>query len=395
VGLQRGQALRRRLDICGLPTVLDGCDDTDNSATDFVVAVPAPRNNAGVTGTAPPSICGNNLLQSLEQCDDGNLDNGDGCSAQCLREPSAFAPNGLVIQDPVTQGNNNGVLEPGEGVTVKPSWRNASTVTLPLGGTLTMLTGPPGAIYTVLDDGANYGNVPPGAIVTCSAVDCFSVGVSNPTPRPVTHWDAVAPEVNNFYGLKNWVLHIGKSFTDVPNTNPFYRFIETLLHRGVTGGCTATAYCPASTTTRDAMSVFVLVAKEGAGYNPAACGTPVFNDVPASNPFCKFIEELFRRGVVSGCGNGNYCPAGPVTRDQMAVFVLRTLDPNLNPPACTTPVFNDVPASNPFCRWIEELFRRGIVGGCGGGSYCPASPVTRDQMGVFLSGTFGLTLYGP
>jgi hypothetical protein len=89
-----------------------------------------------------------------------------------------------------------------------------------------------------------------------------------------------------------------------------------------------------------------------------------------------------------------YCPASPVTREQMAVFVLRTLDPTLNPPACGTPVFNDVPASNPFCRWIEELVRRGVVTGCGGGNYCPTNPVTREQMGVFISVTFGLTLYG-
>ena len=79
----------------------------------------------------------------------------------------------------------------------------------------------------------------------------------------------------------------------------------------------------------------------------------------------------------------------------MAVFVLRTLDPTLVPPACTTPIFNDVPASNGFCPWIEELYRRGVVVGCGGGNYCPTSPVTREQMGVFISKTFGLTLYGP
>jgi hypothetical protein len=97
---------------------------------------------------------------------------------------------------------------------------------------------------------------------------------------------------------------------------------------------------------------------------------------------------------VSGCGGGNYCPNDAVTRDTMAVFALRTLDPTLNPPACTTPMFADVPASNPFCRWIEELARRGIVTGCGGGNYCPTASVTREQMGVFLSGTFGLLLYG-
>ena len=78
----------------------------------------------------------------------------------------------------------------------------------------------------------------------------------------------------------------------------------------------------------------------------------------------------------------------------MAVFVLRTLDPTLNPPACTTPVFADVPASSPFCRWIEELVRRGVVTGCGGDNYCPTADVTREQMSVFLTVTFAIALYG-
>jgi hypothetical protein len=58
-------------------------------------------------------------------------------------------------------------------------------------------------------------------------------------------------------------------------------------------------------------------------------------------------------------------------------------------------VYADVPASSPFCPWIEELTRRGVVSGCGGGNYCPGASVTREQMGVFLTVTFGLALYGP
>jgi hypothetical protein len=57
-------------------------------------------------------------------------------------------------------------------------------------------------------------------------------------------------------------------------------------------------------------------------------------------------------------------------------------------------MFADVLPTSPFCRWIEELARRQIVTGCGGGNYCPAAAVTREQMSVFLTLTFGLQLYG-
>ena len=56
----------------------------------------------------------------------------------------------------------------------------------------------------------------------------------------------------------------------------------------------------------------------------------------------------------------------------------RSIPRSTRPPA-RRPMFADVPASSPFCRWIEELARRGVVGGCGGGNYCPAAPVTREQ----------------
>jgi hypothetical protein len=47
-------------------------------------------------------------------------------------------------------------------------------------------------------------------------------------------------------------------------------------------------------------------------------------------------------------------------------------------------MFTDVPASNPFCSWIEELARRGITAGCTPTTYCPSASVTRAQMAPFL-----------
>jgi S-layer family protein len=288
----------------------------------------------------------------------------------------------------------NAVLEVGDSFAAATVWRNVSGAAQTFQGHASDVTVPAGLSLTLFPD-ANYGTLADGAVGQCVG-PCFAGTLSG--QRPAGHVDVpfletIAPDAQG--QVQRWSMHVGESFSDVPRASGFYRFVETLLHRGVTGGCGGGAYCPGASTTREQMAVFLLAAKEGDGYAPAVCTAPLFGDVPASSPFCRWIEELVRRGVTSGCGGGNYCPTAPVSREQMAVFVLRTLDPNLNPPACTTPVFNDVPASSPFCRWIEELARRGIVNGCGGGNYCPTAPVTREQMAVFLTGTFGLTLYGP
>ena len=73
---------------------------------------------------------------------------------------------------------------------------------------------------------------------------------------------------------------------------------------------------------------------------------------------------------------------------------LKTLNGSgYTPPACEGH-FPDVPCSNPFAPWIEDLAARQITAGCGGGKYCPAQPTTRGQMAPFLVKTFGLLLYG-
>jgi hypothetical protein len=90
---------------------------------------------------------------------------------------------------------------------------------------------------------------------------------------------------------------------------------------------------------------------------------------------------------------GNALSSGGGTREEMAAGLAQALN-IINPPACVagSEMFPDVPASSPFCPFIEELSRRGITGGCGGGNFCPGDPVTRQQMAVFLVKILGSDL---
>lgn len=74
-----------------------------------------------------------------------------------------------------------------------------------------------------------------------------------------------------------------------------------------------------------------------------------FPDVPTTHPFFHYVETIFQLGITGGCAGGNYCPTNPVTRAQMAVFLLKALEgSSYVPPACTVETFTDVPCSNPF-----------------------------------------------
>jgi hypothetical protein len=112
----------------------------------------------------------------------------------------------------------------------------------------------------------------------------------------------------------------------------------------------------------------------------------MFGDVPSTNPFEGYIASLVANGLTAGCGGDFYCPTSSVTRQQMAVFLLKgKYGLCFTPPPCTGGHFNDVPClGSPFDPWIEALAELQITGGCGGGNYCPTAPVLRQQMAVFL-----------
>jgi len=303
--------------------------------------------------------------------------------------------------------NVNGVFETGETVQFEPAWNNpgSAPLSLLLSGVGTF-TGPAGPSYTIVDTGADYGSIGAGSTANChdATGNCYELSITG--ARPQQHWDASVDE--NGYevsspttpdapaGFKTWTLHVGESFPDVPTSNLFYPFIETIFHKGVTGGCSAPPnYCPTDFTLRKQMAVFVLKSKEGAAYTPPAA-VGIFTDVPAANPFAPWIEELYNRGVVAGCGAGpSYCPDSPVLRQQMAVFLLKTLLTSAYTPPAAVGMFGDVAMASPFAPWIEDLFNRSIAAGCGGGNFCPTNSTTRGQMAPFLAKTFKLVLYGP
>ena len=142
------------------------------------------------------------------------------------------------------------------------------------------------------------------------------------------------------------------------------------------------------------MAVFLLRGIHGAGFLPPAA-TGLFTDVPLTHPFTTWIEQLAREGITSGCSTSppRYCPDAGVTRGQMAVFLLRAKHgAGFEPRPATGMMFEDVPFFHPFAKWIEQLAREGITGGCLPARYCPNATVTRGQMAVFLVRTFNLPI---
>jgi len=184
--------------------------------------------------------------------------------------------------------------------------------------------------------------------------------------------------------------YIGPAFPfgDNPTTSTFFPFIQGIYAAEVIPECAIGSFCPNGAITRKEMAKFLLTAKLGASFTPPACTTPMFSDVPCSHPYAIWINEIAREGITSGCAAGLFCPDGTINRAQMSVFLM--VAAGANPAACPPSAFSDVASTSPFCKWIKEIANRGITAGCGGGNFCPESLVLRGQMSVFLTTTFGL-----
>ncbi len=103
-----------------------------------------------------------------------------------------------------------------------------------------------------------------------------------------------------------------------------------------------------------------------------------FSDIGASVHETNILQ-LAELGITGGCAPGLYCPEDPVTRAQMATFLVRALDL----PAIEADSFDDDNGTTHEAN-IEALAAAQVTLGCGERAYCPNDPVTRAQMATFL-----------
>ena len=162
-------------------------------------------------------------------------------------------------------------------------------------------------------------------------------------------------------------------FTDIAGS-PFKADIEWLYAEGITSGCTATLYCPDGKVTRGQMAAFL-----ARMFNPPATTTDYFTDDETSI-FESAINRLRAAGIASGCAATKFCPEALVARDQMTSFLSRAIPLSLG---VGRNYFND-DNGNLHEANIDRAAMAGIASGCATWQFCPAGNVTRGQMAAFL-----------
>jgi hypothetical protein len=159
----------------------------------------------------------------------------------------------------------------------------------------------------------------------------------------------------------------------VLTTNTHATAIASLAERGITTGCTATAFCPNDRVSRAQMAIFLTRAAELPTGRPSG-----FVDV--SGFHLAAVDAVAAARVTNGCATRRFCPGAHVTREQVASFLQRELGLPDRPER-----FGDVVSGSTHAGAIGALAERGIIKGGSDGNFNPKDPVTRAQMASLLN----------
>ena len=158
----------------------------------------------------------------------------------------------------------------------------------------------------------------------------------------------------------------------------FYADILWIAERHITLGCAPQLYCPTAPVTRGQMASFLVRA-----IGLPATSTDYFDD-DGGSVHQGDINAVAEAGIALGCAARQFCPTVNVSREQMASFLARAIGLGWVPPDH----FDDDDGSIHEVD-INPLASAGITTGCGTWRrFCPGAPVTREEMAGFLHRAF-------
>lgn len=182
-------------------------------------------------------------------------------------------------------------------------------------------------------------------------------------------------------GLFNLPSSSAATFTDVPNSHPFYREIMWATDNDYITGGAGGKFHPRIGIDRKTLATVFYNYWGQPTYTPPT--QSYFTDVTRSHPQYKEISWCVRKNLINGWSDHTFRPDLLVERDAMATFLYRLAGhPYYTPPA--QPKFTDVPLENLFYKEVCWLYDMGITTGYPDGNFFPKQPVERGAVCVFL-----------
>jgi len=107
----------------------------------------------------------------------------------------------------------------------------------------------------------------------------------------------------------------------------------------------------------------------------------VFTDLAGSEWAENAITALYKKGIVSGSGDGRFYPGNNITREEFVKLVIEAFNIEANDENTD---FADVAKGAWYCKYINAAVNNGIVTGKDNGTFGIGENITRQDMAVIL-----------
>lgn len=168
-----------------------------------------------------------------------------------------------------------------------------------------------------------------------------------------------------------------KSFSDLAPTDPHYPNVMNLTERGVINGYPDGTFKPYEPIHRGHAAKILALAL---GLDTKNVKDPDFKDISKSYPYYGEIAALVEAGIINGFEDGTYGPNKHLTRGQMAKIISRAYE--LKGDTKNLP-FTDI-AISPYKEEIAALYDNKVTVGSTPTTFSPVAPVTRGQLASFV-----------
>ena len=184
---------------------------------------------------------------------------------------------------------------------------------------------------------------------------------------PIHHFSA--------YGI----LNFEKTFVDVPDQHFASQVIKRMVARQVINGVNETAFAPELPVTRAAFVTMLVRALD----LPSASGTVPFTDVRQDAWYASAVEAAYKAGILTGRSQTRFAPEGTMTREEMAVMIIRAYEVKRGEKVDTSTKQSQFTDDKQMSVWartsIQVAFDLGLLHGRGSNQFAPQGVTTRAE----------------
>lgn len=185
--------------------------------------------------------------------------------------------------------------------------------------------------------------------------------------------------------IKSVTTKTTSTYTDIQSVSWAKNAIETLSSRGVIKGKTSTHFAPNDKITR---AEFVSLMVRAFNLNKTSAGS--FSDVNPSNWFYKEVMTAKSLGIISGDKYNYFNPNKPITREDVAVIITRTLKAVGKPlPGSSTDILSKFTDKNSVSAYaapsMASLNSASIINGRSATLLAPKGNTTRAEAALLIS----------